>query len=204
MSRPAADFRNTSASWIGSCERGVEKIPEGVSFDRACFVEPVNTCLKGVVQLDPQPEDVVVILGQGPIGLIFTMLVKRSGATMLATDTMPFRRELARRFGAAAAFDPREPALLARIMEMTDGRGADSVIIAASAPGIVEQAVAIFSSGEPYSFVRADFASGTYRGFRRGCVRGRASDLRLLQRLGGSSARVSRSGIWRGCCRWKI
>ena len=125
--------------WI--VRRGVEKIPEGVSFDRACFVEPVNTCLKGVVQLDPKPEDVVVVLGQGPIGLLFTMLVKRSGATMLATDTMPFRRELSVRLGAAAAFDPREPALLARIMEMTGGRGADGVIIAASAPGIVEQAV---------------------------------------------------------------
>jgi L-iditol 2-dehydrogenase len=125
--------------WIA--RRGVEKIPDGVSYDRACFVEPVNTCLKGVVQLDPQPEDVVVILGQGPIGMLFTMLVKRSGATMIATDTMPYRRELAQRFGAAAAMDPRDPGLQERIMEMTGGRGADSVIVAASAPGIVEQAV---------------------------------------------------------------
>ena len=125
--------------WI--TRRGVEKIPDGVSYDRACFVEPVNTCLKGVVQLDPQPEDVVVILGQGPIGMLFTMLVKRSGATMIATDTMPYRRELALRFGAAAAMDPRDLGLQERIMEMTGGRGADSVIVAASAPGIVEQAV---------------------------------------------------------------
>lgn len=125
--------------WIA--QRGVEKIPDGVSYDRACFVEPVNTCLKGVVQLDPRPEDVVVILGQGPIGLLFTMLVKSSGATMIATDTMPFRRELATRFGASAALDPRDPSLQERVMDMTSGRGADSVIIAASAPGIVEQAV---------------------------------------------------------------
>jgi L-iditol 2-dehydrogenase len=125
--------------WIA--RRGVEKIPDGVSYDRACFVEPVNTCLKGVVQLDPQPEDVVIILGQGPIGMLFTMLVKRSGATMIATDTMPYRRELALRFGAATAMDPRDPGLQDRIMEMTGGRGADSVIVAASAPGIVEQAV---------------------------------------------------------------
>jgi L-iditol 2-dehydrogenase len=125
--------------WI--VQRGVEKIPDGVSFDRACFVEPVNTCLKGVVQLNPQPEDVVVILGQGPIGLLFTMLVKRSGATMIATDAMPYRRELATRFGASAAFDPRDPSLHSRIMEMTGGRGADLVIVAASAGGIVEQAV---------------------------------------------------------------
>ncbi|HUA20765.1 MAG TPA: zinc-dependent dehydrogenase [Bryobacteraceae bacterium] len=125
--------------WIA--RRGVEKIPAGVSFDRACFVEPVNTCLKGVVQLDPRPDDVVVILGQGPIGLLFTMLVKRSGARMIATDTMPYRRELALRFGAAAALDPRDPAVVERILEMTGGRGADAVIVAASAPGIVEQAV---------------------------------------------------------------
>jgi L-iditol 2-dehydrogenase len=125
--------------WI--VRRGVEKIPDGVSFDRACFVEPVNTCLKGVVQLNPLPEDVVVILGQGPIGLLFTMLVRRSGSTMIATDAMPYRRELATRFGAAAAFDPRDPNLLGRIMEMTGGRGADLVIVAASASGIVEQAV---------------------------------------------------------------
>src|SRR5271166_5185487 len=125
--------------WI--VKRGVEKIPEGVSFDRACFVEPVNTCLKGVVELDPKPDDVVVILGQGPIGLLFTMLVKRTGARMLATDGMPHRRDLALRFGASAAFDPRENGLRDRILEITDGRGADAVIVAASAPGIVEQAV---------------------------------------------------------------
>ena len=64
--------------WI--VERGVEKIPDGVSFDQACFVEPVNTCLKGVKQIDPQPDDVVAILGQGPIGLIFTMMAARTGA----------------------------------------------------------------------------------------------------------------------------
>ena len=125
--------------WI--VKRGVEKIPAGVSFDRACFVEPVNTCLKGVVQLDSKPEDVVVILGQGPIGLLFTMLVKRSGATILATDTMAHRRELASRFGAVAALDPRDSSLQERIMDMTGGRGADAIIVAASAPGIVEQAV---------------------------------------------------------------
>src|SRR5579885_2218828 len=68
--------------WI--VRRGVEKIPAGVSFERACLVEPLNTCLKGVVQLDPKPDDVVVILGQGPIGLSFTMLVQRSGATIVA------------------------------------------------------------------------------------------------------------------------
>lgn len=131
--------------WI--VRRGVEKIPDGVSYDRACFVEPLNTCLKGVVQLDPHAGDVVVILGQGPIGLLFTMLVMRTGATMITTDTMPHRRELSTGFGAVSAMDPRDPDLQSRILEMTGGRGADSVIIAASAPGIVGQAVSYTRPG---------------------------------------------------------
>lgn len=126
--------------WI--VEKGVEKIPAGVSFDQACFVEPVNTCVKGVHLLDPQPDDVVVILGQGPIGLIFTMIVARSGARIIATDTMPGRRALALKFGAETAFDPRDPELEKCVRAMTEGRGADLAIIAASARGIVEQAVA--------------------------------------------------------------
>src|ERR1700686_2385936 len=49
--------------WI--VERGVEKIPDGVTFDQACFVEPVNTCLKAVVQCDPRPGETVLVVGQG-------------------------------------------------------------------------------------------------------------------------------------------
>jgi L-iditol 2-dehydrogenase len=129
--------------WI--VERGVEKIPAGVSFDQACFVEPVNTCLKGVKQIDPQPEDVVAILGQGPIGLIFTMMVARIGSKIVSTDAMRGRRKLSREFGASESFDPRavdqSDGFERAIRSMTEGRGADLVIVAASAKGIVEQAV---------------------------------------------------------------
>jgi L-iditol 2-dehydrogenase len=125
--------------WI--VESGIEKIPSGVSFDQACFVEPVNTCVKGVHQVEPRAGDVVAILGQGPIGMIFTMIVARMGARIVATDTMEFRRKMALRFGAYEAFDPREAAFGRTIQQMTDGRGADIVIVAASAKGIVEQAV---------------------------------------------------------------
>ena len=125
--------------WI--VDRGVEIIPDGVSFDQACFVEPVNTCLKGVKQIDPRPGDVVAVLGQGPIGLIFTMIAARTGAKIVATDTMPTRRALAKKFGALEAFDPREEYFEKAVSSLTDGRGADVVIVAASAKGIVEQAV---------------------------------------------------------------
>lgn len=120
---------------------GVEKIPEGVPFDVASFVEPVNTCLKASVEMDPQPGDLVLIQGQGPIGLIFTMLVHRTGARIVATDTIPERLALARRFGAEFAWDPREVDVAAECKRLTGGRGADQVFVAASARGIVDEAM---------------------------------------------------------------
>ena len=125
--------------WI--VRRGVEKIPEGVSFERASWVEPVNTCLKAVVEADPKPGELVAILGQGPIGLLFTMLVKLRDCTIVATDTISKRLDMARRFGAAYAWDPRSVDFVAQTRALNGGRGADLVIVAASAPGIVEQAV---------------------------------------------------------------
>lgn len=126
---------------------GVIKIPDGVSFETASFVEPVNTCHKAAVAMDPRPGDLVLIQGQGPIGLIFTMLVHRAGATVIATDTIPERLALARRFGASEALDPRAHNVPALCKSLSQGRGADQVFVAASAPGIVAEAVAASRPG---------------------------------------------------------
>ncbi|HEY2012859.1 MAG TPA: alcohol dehydrogenase catalytic domain-containing protein [Bryobacteraceae bacterium] len=131
--------------WI--VERGVEKIPDGVSFERATLVEPLNTCFKAVVQCDPQPEDFVVILGQGPIGLMFNMLVHRTGARVAVSDTIAERLALAERCGAQFAWDPRTTDVAAEVKRRTEGRGADLVIVAASVPGIVDQAIACSRPG---------------------------------------------------------
>ena len=131
--------------WI--VQRGVERIPDEVSFDRATLVEPLNTCLKAVAQCEPQPEDLVVVMGQGPIGLMFTMLARRTGARVAATDTIGERREISLRCGAEFAWDPRAADLAGEARRLTSGRGADLVIVAASSPGIVEQAIACSRPG---------------------------------------------------------
>ena len=121
---------------------GVEKIPDGVSFERACFVEPVNTCLKAVAQCEPRPDDTVLVIGQGPIGLLFTMLLRQTtGAKIYATDTIKRRLELSRRFGAIESWNPLETNVPSSIGALTQGRGADIVIVATSAPGLVEHAI---------------------------------------------------------------
>jgi L-iditol 2-dehydrogenase len=131
--------------WI--VERGVEKIPDGISFERATLVEPLNTCLKAVVQADPQPDEFVVVLGQGPIGLMFTMLVRRTGARVAATDTIAERLSLAARCGAELTWNPRNVDVASEVKHLTGGRGADFVVVAVSTPGIVEQAIACSRPG---------------------------------------------------------
>lgn len=125
--------------WI--VEQGVEKIPDHVSYDAACFVEPVNTCVKAVDQLGLASGDTVLVQGQGPIGLVFTMLAKRAGCRVIVTDTIEARLALGRKFGAEFAFDPRQSDIAAECRELTSGRGADIVISATSARGLVEEAV---------------------------------------------------------------
>src|SRR5690349_16947476 len=132
-------------NWIVA--RGVEKIPDSVSFDRATLVEPLNTCLKAVVQCDPQPNDLVLVMGQGPIGLMFTMLARRTGAQVVATDTIAERLAIASRCGAECAWDPRGVDVAGQIRKLTGGRGADLVMVAASVPGIVQQAIACSRPG---------------------------------------------------------
>ena len=130
--------------WI--VERGVELIPEGVGFDQACWVEPVNTCLKGIEMLGLLPGDVVAVLGQGPIGLIFTMLAKRATGAVFATDTIQFRRDVSERLGASA-YHPCQSGFEQAIRVSTQNRGADAVIMATNARGLVEQALKISRAG---------------------------------------------------------
>jgi len=125
--------------WI--VERGVEKIPEGISFEEASLVEPLNTVLKAVIQCDPQPKDTVLVLGQGPIGLMFTMLASLRGCRVVTTDTLELRRKLALECGAEQSLDPRTVDVESVAKGMTEGRGADIVFVAVSAKGIVEEAV---------------------------------------------------------------
>ncbi len=131
--------------WI--VERGVERIPDHVSFALASFVEPLNTCLKAVVQLAPAKGDVVLVAGQGPIGLLFTMLLRARGARVISSDTLANRRALAFRCGAEACYDPRSADVAGELKRLTDGRGADAAVVAASAKGIVESAVACTRPG---------------------------------------------------------
>ena len=182
--------------WI--VERGVEKIPDGVPFEIAAFVEPVNTCLKAVEQCDPQPDDVVLVQGQGPIGLLFTMLLKLRGCTIVTTDTIPSRLELSRQVRRALrARSAHGRRRRQSCKELTEGRGADMVFVATNVKGLVEEAVRSTRPGAKIMlFAQTSDKERIELSGASICV-GERSSAGLLQRLGGYPGGIRRPGFQR-------
>jgi L-iditol 2-dehydrogenase len=131
--------------WI--VERGMIALPAGVSFEEATFVEPVNTCLKAVRKARVTPGETVLVIGQGPIGMLLMLLAKSEGGEVYTSDPMPGRRAASLRFGAKESFDPSSGSLLDEIRRRTGGRGADAVLLAVPNPSLVPEALAIARPG---------------------------------------------------------
>jgi L-iditol 2-dehydrogenase len=131
--------------WI--VERGMIALPHDVSFEEATFVEPVNTCLKAVRKARVAKGETVLVIGQGPIGMLLMILAKYEGAEVYASDPMAGRRAASWRFGAKEVFDPKTQDLQKEIRERTGGRGADAVLIAVPSPSLVPEGLAIARPG---------------------------------------------------------
>jgi L-iditol 2-dehydrogenase len=125
--------------WI--VRRGVVKIPENVSFEQASFIEPVNTCLKAVEALRLQPGETVLIMGQGPIGIILGALAARTGARVISSDLYPQRLKIAESFGLTEPLDASRTDVVQEVRKRTEGRGADAVIVAVGGNGLVRPAM---------------------------------------------------------------
>jgi L-iditol 2-dehydrogenase len=121
--------------------RGVVRIPDGVPFEQAAFVEPVNTVLKGVKLLNLQADDTVLVIGQGPIGLMHASLAKRIGARVLTSDLFPERHAIAARFGLNNPIHAGQENVVERVFAETEGRGADAVILAVGGNALIRTAM---------------------------------------------------------------
>jgi L-iditol 2-dehydrogenase len=125
--------------WI--VNRGLIKIPDGVSFEQAAFVEPVNTVYKGVRNLALEPDETVLVIGQGPIGILLAALAARSGAKVLTSDLYPARHEIASVYGLNHPIDASKEDVVAAAHEASEGRGADAVIVAVGGNALIRTAM---------------------------------------------------------------
>ena len=119
---------------------GLVKIPDDIPFEQAAFIEPVNTCFKAVKLLGLEPDETVLVIGQGPIGILLAALARRTGATVLTSDLYAERHAIAAKFGLDQPLDARSD-VVAAAKAATEGRGAVVALVAVGADALIRTAM---------------------------------------------------------------
>jgi threonine dehydrogenase-like Zn-dependent dehydrogenase len=110
----------------------VARVPDGVSFEEAAFVTLGAIALQGVRRAEPGLGDRIAVLGLGLLGQITVQMLKAAGAVVIGVDVRPERVARAQALGLDAGFTVAERDFVAGVLERTDGRGADAVIVTAA------------------------------------------------------------------------
>jgi L-iditol 2-dehydrogenase len=125
--------------WI--VRKGVARIPDAVSHEQASFMEPVNTCWKAIDVIEPRRGETLLVIGQGPIGIILGLLAQRAGARVITSDLFPQRLTIAKGFGLQEVVDASRTDTVQYTRQQTEGRGADGVILAVPGTKLIETAI---------------------------------------------------------------
>ena len=146
--------------WI--VERGVVKIPDDVPFEQAAFIEPVNTCYKAIRTLGLKADETVLVIGQGPIGILLAAMANRTGATVLTSDLYPERHAVAAGYGLEHPLDARGD-VVGAAKAATEGRGADVVLLAVSGDALIKVAIdAVRPGGRVMLFAATQHSAATF------------------------------------------
>ena len=118
----------------------VHKIPGSISLEDAAIIEPMACAIHTVNRAEVQLDDVVVIAGAGPLGLMMTQIAAlKTPKKLVVIDMVPERLALARQYGAHVTIDPGQEDALAVIHGLTDGYGCDVYIETTGVPAGVTQ-----------------------------------------------------------------
>jgi L-iditol 2-dehydrogenase len=119
---------------------GLVKVPADIPFEQAAFIEPVNTCYKAIRMLNLQPDETVLVIGQGPIGILLAALANRSGASVHTSDLYEERHAIAATYGLHHPIDAQSD-VVAATRAATEGRGADVALVAVGADSLIRTAM---------------------------------------------------------------
>lgn len=135
-----AEYMLVSADAIK--QGNIVAIPESLPFAEAALAEPLSCCFNGQEAVNLGLDDVVLIVGAGPIGVMHLLLARLGGArAVLVSELSATRREQAKAFDADAVVDPVNEDLQDAVMQFSNGQGADVIIVAAPAPIAQQQSL---------------------------------------------------------------
>jgi len=128
---------------VPDADTTLAKIPDGVSLEQALMsVDMMTTGFTGAEGADIKAGDCVCVIGIGPVGLMAVAAARHLGAArIIAVGSRPRCVELARRYGASDVIDYRDGDVVKTVLDMTEGVGPDSVIVAGGGDAVFSQAV---------------------------------------------------------------
>lgn len=122
-------------------------LPEAMPTLRAVFVEPLACCLRLLDRSNILEGDTVLIVGAGAVGLLFTPLLRQRSATVVVCDVRRERIDLALDWGAVAGFAADVQEVAAGVRSVSQGRGADMVVLTVLSQATLELALAAVRDG---------------------------------------------------------
>jgi L-iditol 2-dehydrogenase len=149
-------FRRTGAfaDYVTVPARIAYSLPEGMPFEHAAMVEAVSVAVHAVSLTPISLEDVVVVVGAGMIGLLTMQAARLAGAgTVIVVDLDETRLELARSLGATKTLNSRDADVVAKLLALTGGRGADAVLECVGTPPTVKLAIDMVRKGGTVTLV---------------------------------------------------
>jgi len=139
------DADGVFAEYAAAPSHRLLEVPDSVSGAAAGLLQVLGTCVHAQRGAPVSVGDVAVVLGLGVSGQLFTQLLRAAGATVVGVTRSEWKRDLARRLGAAAVAAPGDADSLVR--EMTGGRGADLVVEAVGTEATLAQAIELAATG---------------------------------------------------------
>lgn len=137
------NWMGTFVEYFPAPEKTIYKLKDNVSYEMGTMIEPLAVAVHALRRVSIPGRDCIVILGSGTIGLLSLIVAREFGyKKIICTDTAEFNREMALAHGAICALNPITDDVVAKVKELTDGKGADVALVAAGAPNIIDQASA--------------------------------------------------------------
>ena len=144
----APPFNGTFAEYVTAPKQNVYPIPETMSYEEGAMIEPLSVGMMAAKMGKVGVNDVVAVLGAGPIGQMILQAAKVHGAPEIyVTDVIDYRLEYAKKYGATEIINAAGEDVVGKMKDLTDGEGVDVVIDASGAPSAIRQAVDIVKPG---------------------------------------------------------
>ncbi len=120
------------------------KIPDDLDLELAAMTEPAACCLSGAEMMDIPDDAIGVVIGGGIMGLFTLAFLKRRGVkTMIMSEPVAARREMASQFGADLLHDPADGDISEFVKDHNGGYGANIAAEAVGKAALVAKCVEI-------------------------------------------------------------